>query len=63
MGKKWLMELMLLVSAIYKLMSKVQLPCARIPVSSPYIEVRMDTSGTYALIKARTDTSEIYAPT
>ena len=25
----------------------------RIPVSSPYIEVRMDTSGTYALVKAR----------
>ena len=35
----------------------------RIPVSSPYIEVRMDTSGTYALVKACTDTSRIYGPT
>ena len=35
----------------------------RIPVSSPYIEVRMDTSGPYALIKTRTDTSGIYTPT
>ena len=26
----------------------------RIPVSSPYIEVYMDTSGPYALVKART---------
>ena len=26
----------------------------RIPVSSPYFEVRMDTSGSYALVKART---------
>ena len=26
----------------------------RIPVSSPYFEVRMDTSGLYALVKART---------
>ena len=26
----------------------------RIPVSSPYIEVHMDTSGPYALVKART---------
>ena len=34
----------------------------RITVSSPYAEVCMDTSGTYALIKARTDTSKIYAP-
>ena len=25
----------------------------RIPVTLPYIEVRMDTSGTYALVKAR----------
>ena len=35
----------------------------RIPVSSPYIEVPMDTSGPYALVKARTDTSGIYTPT
>ena len=35
----------------------------RIPVSLPYVEVRMDTSGTYALVKARTDTSRIYTPT
>ena len=35
----------------------------RIPVSSPYIEVRMDTSGPYALVKARTDTSGIFTPT
>ena len=35
----------------------------RISVSSPYIEVRMDTSGPYALVKARTDTSGIYTPT
>ena len=35
----------------------------RIPVSSPYIEVRMDTSGPYALVKARKDTSGIYTPT
>ena len=34
-----------------------------IPVSSPYVEVRMDTSVTYALVKARTDTSGIYATT
>ena len=33
-----------------------------IPVSSPYIAVRMDTSGPYALVKARTDTSGIYTP-
>ena len=26
----------------------------RIPVSSPYFEVRMETSGPYALVKART---------
>ena len=35
----------------------------RILVSSPYIEVRMDTSGPYALVKARTDTIGIYTPT
>ena len=35
----------------------------RIPVSSPYVEVSMDTSGTYALVKSRTDTSGIYTPT
>ena len=35
----------------------------RIPVSSPYIEVRMDTSGPYTLVKARTDTSGICTPT
>ena len=35
----------------------------RIPVSSPYIEVRMDTSGLYTLVKACTDTSGIYTPT
>ena len=35
----------------------------RIPVSSPYIEVRMNTFGPYALIKERTDTSGIYTPT
>ena len=35
----------------------------RIPVSSPYIEVRVDTSGPYALVKARTDTSGIFTPT
>ena len=34
----------------------------RIPVSSPYIEVHMDTSGPYALVKASTDTSRIYTP-
>ena len=35
----------------------------RIPVSSTYIEVRMDTSGPYALVKARTYTSGIYTLT
>ena len=34
---------------------KVSIPVSvRIPVSSPYFEVRMDTSGSYALVKART---------
>ena len=35
----------------------------RIRVSSHYIEVRMDTSGPYSLVKARTDTSGICAST
>ena len=35
----------------------------RIPVSSPYIEVCMDTSGPYALVKSRTDNSGICTPT
>ena len=35
----------------------------RIPVSSPYIEVRMDTSVPYTLVKARTDNSGICTPT
>ena len=33
-----------------------------IPISSPYIEVRMDTSGPYALVKTRIDTSGICTP-
>ena len=35
----------------------------RIPVCSPYIEVSMDTSGPYALVKACTGTSGINTPT
>ena len=35
----------------------------RILVSSLYIELRMDTSGPYALIKERINTSGIYTPT
>ena len=43
-------------------MTTFPLDSVRIPVSSPYIEVRMDTSGPYALVKARTDTSGICTP-
>ena len=39
------------------------LTIAWILVSSPYIEVRMDTSGPYALVKERMDTSRICTPT
>ena len=35
----------------------------RIPVSSTYMEVRMNTSGPYALVKARKDNSGICTPT
>ena len=44
-------------------MGDVDMAGVRIPVSLPYLEVRMDTSRTYALVKARTDTSGIYTPT
>ena len=38
---------------IKMLVINLQLNHMKIPVSSPYFEVRMDTSGTYALVKAR----------
>ena len=41
---------------------KIEVLTVRIPVSSPYFQVRMDTSGSYTLVKARTIFTESAHP-